>query len=133
MPLVEFSNKDLKMGETVEPAWYLVRIDSVGEEPAKVSEKGPSTNYPVDATIIKNADTGDEKYKDVPIRWNFNSKAMGFATGFLRAFGVEVEAGRRFDLAAASGQLLEVFVGNKEYNGRIINNVDHKYRPVAKK
>jgi hypothetical protein len=130
MPVVEFSNKDLKFGQTVEPAWYLVKIDSVGEEPAKTSEKGPSTNYPVEATILQNADTGDKTYAEVPVRWNFNSKAIGFAVGFLKAFGVDVQAGQRMDLAAAEGRYLEVFIGNKEYNSRTINNVDHKYRPA---
>lgn len=129
-PTVTFSNRDLLRGKVVTPAWYRVRIDEVGEQPAKVSEKGPSINYPVAATILFNGDTGDTAEKDTPIDWNFNSKAVGFAVGFLQAFGVEVKADTRFDLKSAEGRELDVFVENDTYQGRLVNRVNHKYRPV---
>jgi hypothetical protein len=130
MPVVSFSNRDLLRGKTVTPAWYRVRIESVGEAPAKASEKGPSTNYPVEATILFNGDNGDTEFKDVPVDWNFNSKAIGFAVGFLQAFGVEVKADTRFDLKSAEGRELDVFVENDTYQGRTVNRVNHKYRPI---
>jgi hypothetical protein len=102
----------------------------VGEAPAKASEKGPSTNYPVEATILFNGDNGDTEFKDVPVDWNFNSKAIGFAVGFLQAFGVEVKADTRFDLKSAEGRELDVFVENDTYQGRTVNRVNHKYRPI---
>ena len=125
MPMINFSAKDLLRGKVVEPAWYRVRIDSVGEAPSK---DGGSTNYPVEATIIRNADNGNEEFKDAPLDWNFNSKAIGFAVGFLQAFGVEVKSGVRFDLANASGKELDVFVENDTWQGRLVNRVNHKYR-----
>src|ERR1700757_281426 len=115
MPFIEFSNRDILMGTIVEPAWYKVRIDSVGEEPAKASEKGPSTNYPVEATIICNGENGSVEFADVPLRWNFNSKAIGFAKGFLESFGVKIEAKRRFDLKAAEGGIIDVYVETDMY------------------
>lgn len=127
MAIVEIGNREILMSTLVDPAWYRVRIDSVGEEPAKASEKGPSTNYPVEATILFDGDTGDVKFKDVPLRWNFNSKAIGFAVGFLEALGVEVKPGR-FDLQAAEGQTLDVYVEHSEYQNRTRNTVNHKYR-----
>lgn len=130
MPVVTFSDRDLLRGTIVEPAWYRIRIDSVGEAPAKASEKGPSTNYPVEGTILFNGDTGDKKFSNTPIDWNFNSKAIGFAVGFLQAFGVEIKAGQRFDLKAAEGKELDVFVENGTYNNRTVNRVEHKYRPI---
>jgi hypothetical protein len=127
MPIISFSEKDLLQGKVVEPAWYLMTIRSVGEAPSKA---GDSTNYPVEGVIVRNVDTGDEKEAGVVITWMFNSKAIGFAVGFLRAFGVDVAAGQRFDLGSAAGKQLEVFVENDTYQGRILNRVNHKYRSV---
>lgn len=125
MPIIQFGERDLLRGKVVQPAWYLVRIDNIGEGPSK---DGNSTNYPVEATILKNADDNTEDYKNVPLDWNFNSKAIGFAVGFLAAFGVDVKAGARFELANAVGKTVEVFVETGEYKGRMVNRVEHKYR-----
>ena len=109
MPVVQFSDRDLLQGTIVEPAWYVMQINEIGEAPSK---DGGSTNYPVEGVIIRNADTGDDKFAAVPITWNFNSKAIGFAVGFLKAFGVDVKSNERFELASAAGKQLEVFVEN---------------------
>lgn len=127
MPIIQFSDRDLMRGKVIEPAWYLVTINSIGEAPSK---DGGSTNYPVEAVIVRNADNGSEDFAGVPLDWNFNSKAIGFAVGFLQAFGVDVKAGARFDLANAVGKQVEVFVENGEWQGRIVNRVNHKYRPL---
>ena len=127
MPIVSFTNRDLLRGKLVQPAWYRVHIESVGEQPT-TSEKGPSTNYPVEGTILFNGDDGSTEFKDVPLSWNFNSKAIGFAVGFLQGFGVDVQAGQRFDLKSAEGRDLDVFVENDTYQNRLINRVNHKYR-----
>lgn len=125
MPVVQFGERDLLRGKIVEPAWYLVNIDNIGEGPSK---DGGSTNYPVEGTILKNADNGSEDFKGVPLDWLFNSKAIGFAVGFLASFGVDVKAGARFDLANAVGRQIEVFVENDQWQGRMVNRVNHKYR-----
>ena len=127
MPMIQFSDRDLLRGKIVEPAWYLVNITNIGEAPSK---DGGSTNYPVEGTIVKNAETGAEDFAGVPLDWNFNSKAIGFAVGFLAAFGVDVKAGARFDLANAVGRQIEVFVENDTWQGRMVNRVNHKYRVV---
>jgi hypothetical protein len=127
MPIVTFSDRDMNRGKVVEPAWYLVNIDNIGEAPSK---DGGSTNYPVEGSIIKNADNDGVEFAGVPLDWNFNSKAIGFAVGFLKAFGVDVKAGARFDLANAIGRQVEIFVENGEWQGRIVNRVNHKYRPA---
>jgi hypothetical protein len=79
---------------------------------------------------VKNADNGSEEFKGVPIDWNFNSKAISFARGFLESFGLKVEPRTRIDLAKASGRMLEVYVENDTWQGRIVNRVNHKYRPL---
>jgi len=127
MPVISFTEKDLLRGKIVEPAWYRVRIDNVGEAPSK---DGGSTNYPVEGVILCNADNGSEEFKGVPIEWNFNSKAIGFAVGFLQAFGVDVKAGARFDLNAAANKEVDVFIENDTWQGRMKNQVNHKYRQV---
>lgn len=129
MPIVQFGERDLLRGTVVEPAWYVVRIDSIGEAPSKDQQ---SINYPVEGTIIKNADNGvTEKCAGVPLDWNFNSKAIGFAVGFLKAFGVDVTAGQRFELKNAENKYVEVFIENDTWQGRMVNRVNHKYRPVG--
>lgn len=128
MPVISFSDRDLLRGKIVTPAWYRVKIETIGEAPAKQSEKGPSTNYPVEATVQFNGDTGDTEFAKVPLDWNFNSKAIGFAVGFLQSFGVDVKAGTRFDLKSAEGREIDVFVENDTYQGRLVNRVNHKYR-----
>lgn len=125
MPIISFTERDLLRGTVVEPAWYRMRIEDVGEKP---SADGGSTNYPVEGTIIRNADNGDEKYAGIPISWNFNSKALGFAKGFLAAQGVDLQPNQRVDLAASAGNEIDVMVENGEYQGRIVNRVNHKYR-----
>jgi hypothetical protein len=125
MPVIQFGEKDLLRGKVVIPAWYRVHIDSLGEAPSK---DGGSTNYPVEGTILMNSDNGDTEFAGVPLDWNFNSKAIGFAVGFLQAFGVTVEAGKRFDLASAAGKDIDVFVENDTWQGRMTNRVNHKYR-----
>lgn len=130
MPVISFSERDLMRGKLVTPAWYRVKIENVGEAPAKASEKGPSTNYPVEATIQFNGDTGETNFAGVPIDWNFNSKAIGFAVGYLQSFGVDVKAGTRFDLKSSEGMEIDIFVENDTYQGRLVNRVNHKYRPI---
>jgi len=127
-PVIQFSDRDLRRGQVLPPAWYRVRIETVGEAPAKASDKGPSTNYPVEGTVLFNADNGDKQFADTPLDWNFNSKAIGFAVGFLQAFGVDVKAGTRFDLKSSEGREVDVFVENDTYQGRLVNRVNHKYR-----
>lgn len=125
MPIIEFSEKDLLRGKEVPPDWYRVHIDSVGEAPSK---DGGSTNYPVEGTIQFNATNGDKQFNGVPLSWNFNSKAISFARGFIESLGTSPEASKRYELANAAGKEIDVFVDNDIYQGRVVNRVNHKYR-----
>lgn len=127
MPIIEFNEDDFLRGKIVEPAWYIVTIMTVGEAPSK---DGGSTNYPVDGTIVKNADNGSEDFKGVPISWNFNSKVRSFMTGFLASLGVDVKPGMRVELSNAVGKQVEMFIETGEWQGRLKNQVNHKYRAV---
>jgi hypothetical protein len=126
-PIIGFTDRDILRGKVILPGWYRVSIVGVGENPSK---DGGSTNYPVEATVIKNAEDGSTDFVGVPLDWNFNSKAIGFAVGYLSALGYEVASGKRFDLANTAGKEIEVFVENDTYQGRLVNRVNHKYRPL---
>ncbi len=128
MPVVSFSADDMKRGTIVTPGWYLMEILEVGEKPSK---DGGSTNYPVEARVIKNAESNSEEFSGVPITWMFNSKAMGFSKGFLMALGVNLEADKRYDLAHAKGEKIEVFIEHDTYQGRLVNRINHNYRKVG--
>jgi hypothetical protein len=127
MPMIEFDQKSLLRGKIVTPAWYRVRIESAGTKPSK---DGGSTNYPMEGVIIRNAEDGSEEFAGVPLDWNFNSKAIGFAVGFFNAFGMTPETGKRYELNHAVGKELEIFVENDTYNGNAVNRVNHKYRQL---
>lgn len=126
--VISFSKRDLLKGKIVNPDWYRCRVESIGEEAAKASEKGPSTNFPVEVTILFNGESGSTEFTDVPITYMFNSKGLGFAIGFLEAFGVTVEEGKRFDLKSAEGKELDIYIENDLYQNRVTNRVNHKYR-----
>lgn len=125
---VQFDEKDLARGTIVEPAWYRVKVDSITTKPSK---DGGSTNYVAEATIICNADTGNTEFAGIPLVWNFNSKAMGFAQGFIKALigpDAKLTAGERYDLESAVGKELDVMVVTGEWNGNFRNEVKHNYR-----
>ena len=125
MPIISFTQRDVLRGKVVTPGWYRMKIEEVGEAPSKDAK---STNYPVEGTIMFNADNGSKEFENVPIDWNFNSKAIGFAVGFLKALGIDVEAGARFELSNTAGKELDVFIENDTWQNRIVNRVNHKYR-----
>jgi|SRR5215467_283716 len=132
-----YSEKDMLRGKTLPPAWYRVRIEQITK---KLSRNGDSTNFNVEGTVLFNAEDGTTEYtgpsgdpvsiKNFPLEWNFNSKAMGFAKGFLEAQGISVQVGQRYSLMDARflGTEIDVFVDNDLYEGRTVNRVNHKYR-----
>lgn len=123
---VKFSPEDMKRGTLLDVEWYTVQIDEVTEAIAK---NGQSTNYVLKGTILRNATTGDSKYNGFPTPyWNFNSKAPGFMIGFFKALNINVEADKAYDLEAAKGKVLDVFIEHDEYNGQTVNRINHKYR-----
>lgn len=127
MPIVTFTQKDTLRGTVVEPAWYRCKIDKVGEKP---SADGQSTNYPVSATILHNGDTGDTRFKGVPLDWNFNSKALGIAIPFVEAIsGEKPEADKRVELAAAENEEIDIYVAHKTFEGRLLNDPKSYRKP----
>ena len=127
MPIIGFSEKDILRGTIVTPAWYRVHIEGVGEKP---SRDGNSINYVVEGTIVMNAEDGSKDFAGVPLEWNFNSKAISFMIPYFAAHGVEIEAGKRYELQATAGADIDIFVENDIWEGRPVNRVNHKYRKM---
>jgi hypothetical protein len=126
MPILEFSQREILRSKIVEPAWYRILIEEVGEKP---SSKGDSINYPIDATIKFNGDTGDTTFTGVPISWFFNSKGQGFIIPFIEAVtGESVMAGKRIELKAAEGREVDVYITTGMFNNRPKNDVTGQYR-----
>jgi len=133
-PIITFNEQDILRNKIVTPGWYHVRVDRVLEKPSTGTNPETTTIWPLEGTIIKNADNGSEEFAGVPTPagWNFNDnpKAKGFMIGFFSSLGAEVTPGTRMELKVAEGKELEVFIENDTYEGRIVNRINHKYRKL---
>lgn len=129
---VSFSAKDLLRQKVVIPGWYKVRITNIDVEPT-VTAKGPSINYKLEHEVIC-AEDGNTQFQGVPVIGQFNSKAMGMTAGLFMALGVTEEQlmnpNNRFDLESCKDQEVFAFIENNEYQGRISNRINGKYRAV---
>jgi hypothetical protein len=137
MPVIQYSKRDLLRDKLVEPAWYTVHINTIGEwTPSKDKQ---SQNMVVEGTIVRNADNGSEEFKDVPIggmgAWGFNTKALGFSLGLTKAvaeqLGInadDIGPDTKIEYKHLEGKYVDVFIINDTYEGRMKNKVDHKYR-----
>lgn len=124
----KFSEAEGLRNKIVDPAWYVLNI--LEHRPWSPSKMGDSNNCYFDCVIVKNADTGSTEYAGVPIELMFNDKpkAQGFREVFMRALGVDWKYNTEYNMASAVGKQVEAFIENNEWNGRITNKCQHKYR-----
>lgn len=120
---ISFSKSDLLRTTVVDPAWYEIEVQTVGEW--ELASKGNSNNLEMDSIVIRNADSGDTKFAGVPVTLRFNDQpsARPFIEGFLRSIGVNVKA-ETYDLKNSVGRKLTVFVKNGTWQGRLKNEVE---------
>jgi|SRR5688572_5681309 len=126
--IIEYSEKDLLQSRIVEPAFYLVEITGVEE---KADKSATGINAWIKGKILRNDDTGDEKFKDVPtpFLWLFSSKAPWSTVGFMSSLGANVAAGERVEISQnLVGRKVVVFIGNGVYNDQTTNVIDGRYR-----
>ena len=130
MPFIQPTADDLKRGVLIDPpGWYTVKVNSISDW--ETAKSGNSQNCRVDADIIRNADSGDEKFAGFKApNWMFNDKFMSGPVGFMRALGHELKADERFDLNVGVGQVLDVFIVHDVYQGNTNAKVEHRYRPT---
>ena len=137
MPLIQYSKKDLLRDKIVTPAWYRLLIDNVGEWTPSADKQ--SQNMVMEGTILYNADNGDKEFEGVPIggmgTWSFNSKGIGFSLGLTKAVAPQlgldpdkITPESQFEYKLLEGKVVDVFVGNDTYGGRLKNKVNHQYR-----
>jgi len=132
-PIIEFDEQDFLRSKIVTPGWYRVRIDNVGEKPSKGTNADTTKIFPMSGVILFNAENGSEEFSGVPTppSWNFNDNpnAKGFIIGFLKAVtGDPNFHDKRIELKAAEGKQVDVFIENDQYEGRIVNRINHQYR-----
>lgn len=134
MPIVQFSAQDLLSTKILIPGWYVVRIDSVGEKPSSGDNPSTTKLFPISGTVIRNAENGSEEFAGcpTPYGWSFNDNpgAAGIMIGFLMALGYKPEKDQRIDLKAAEGKELEIFIENGTWEGRVVNRIGTKFRPL---
>ena len=127
MAFMEYNEKDMKRSIIVTPSWYRVKITACDE---KLSQKGDSTNWMMEATIIKHADNDGEEFAGVPVMWNFNSKAAGLSVGFVTSCGGDISAGSRFRMQDTVGKEVEMNVITGAYNNIPKNDTNYQFRKV---
>jgi hypothetical protein len=137
MPTIQYSKRDLLRDKIVTPSWYLVQIDTVGDW--ALSKDGRSNNMVLEGTVVRDAETGSEEFKDVPIggmgAWSFNTKALGFSLGLVKACAAqlgfspeEITPESKIEMKHLEGKYVEMHIINDTYEGRLKNKADHGYR-----
>lgn len=131
MPTIEFSETDFLRQKIVDPAWYRLRIDGVGE---KDSKDGNSTLYPMEGVILFNADNGDKEFTGVPLdgnNWQFNDTNFGksLILGFLQALtNGKIEPNKRVELRDAIGKEIDAYIAPSMWQGKTKNSLTDQYR-----
>ena len=116
------SQDDINRTKLVEPGlWYNAEVVDVSDE---LSKAGDSTNTNIKLKILDGTFQGCEVYR------TFNEKAPGFVIPFLGAVGVSVTPDTEYDLDATKGRKLQIFIKQREYSGRLFNDVAD-FRPIA--
>lgn len=132
MAVWKFSKSEQLRNKIVDPAWYVLDIQA--HRDWIPSKDGQSNICHFDTVIVCNADTGDTTFAGVPIELLFSDKpgAQGFREAFMHGLNVEINTDKEYNMYSAVGQKIEAFVENNEWQGRISNRCNHKYRPVRK-
>lgn len=127
VPKMRITADDLKRGIVMDPNWYPALVKSLEVKPSK-GDGSTNWNYKLEILQGKNKDGKD--LAGVIVYRLFNEKAMGFATSFLEACGHKVVPDQDIDPNYPIGKKLMVYVKNREYEGRLQNEVAD-FRPIG--
>lgn len=111
---VRLEKSDIAAGKLLDPGIYLAQVDSITEG----KSKGDGS---VVITVKMHGLEGEAE--DVPLTAFFSEKFMMPWVNFLKAFGIEVEAGKEYEVDNLQGEILRVAVDNEEYNNKMQNRV----------
>ena len=121
---ITLTQEDILRGKLCSAGWHRVRTGKINTE---VSKKGDSTNYWLAMTILAGPKTQDgASCSGVPLRKNFNEKAIGNIQGFLKACGAtidETQKSQTFNLVSCQDKEIEVFIETGLYNGKPFNEI----------
>jgi hypothetical protein len=119
---------DLKRGVVMDPNWYPAVVKSVEVKPSK-GDGSTNWNYKIEILQGKNKD--GKELQGVIVYRLFNEKAMGFAVPFVEACGQKITPdGAEIDPNYPVGKKLMIYVKNREYEGRLQNEVAD-FRPIG--
>lgn len=115
--------EDLVRGKVLKPGWYPATIKGFSEKAAKTDG---STNFVFEFTV-----DGPEDCQGVVLMRTFSEKAPGMMVPLLEAAGAKIDpkSTNTFDLDALVGRQIQVYNNNREYEGRIRNDVTD-FRPL---
>jgi hypothetical protein len=119
---------DLKRGVVMDHNWYPAVVKSVEVKPSK-GDGSTNWNYKIEILQGKNKD--GKELQGVIVYRLFNEKAMGFAVPFVEACGQKITPdGAEIDPNYPVGKKLMIYVKNREYEGRLQNEVAD-FRPIG--
>jgi len=124
---MRFSADDLRRNLVLDPNWYPAVVKSLEIKPAKTDA---STNWNYKLEILSGKGKDGKDYAGTSVYRMFNEKAMGFARPFVEALGVSLKEDDEFDPNSAIGKKLMVYVKNREYEGKLQNDVAD-FRPIG--
>lgn len=126
--MIRFSEEAFLRDKVVPPAWYEIEIGPYTKEQTKAGDS--NMHVYTDCRVIRDDDNGDESNAGafVTLRFSDKPRAEGFLLGFAKALGVDAKVGTVFDEEAASGKRVVAYIEPNEYNGRVSNSCNHKYR-----
>lgn len=120
----QFSQGDLDRTKPMVPGWYPAKVSKIEKKPAKDG----SMNANVHFAFTGSDATGRTRFKS----FNEKDNAKVFAIPFFKACnnGKDLAPGQSYNIFATEGKELEVYVKNREYEGRIIDEITD-FRPLS--
>ena len=127
VPKMRISADDLKRGTIVDPNWYPAVVKTLEVKPAKGDG---STNWNYKLEILQGKNKDGKELSGVVVYRLFNEKAMGFVAPFFEAVGHKVSPDSDLDPNYPIGKKLMIYIKNREYEGRLQNEVAD-FRPIG--
>jgi len=124
---MRFTAEDLSRGTIADPNWYPAVVKSLEIKPSK-GDQSTNWNYKLEILAGKNKDGKD--LAGTKVFRLFNEKAMGFAIPFFTAIGINIQDGTEVDPNVAIGKKLLIYIKNREYEGKLQNEVAD-FRPIG--
>lgn len=124
---MRFTADTLRGNMVLDPNWYAAIVRAVEIRAAKTDQ---STNWNYTFEIISGKGKDGKDYTGTRVYRLFNEKALSFARPFVEALGIQLKEDDEFDPNSAVGKKLMIYVKNREYEGRLQNEVAD-FRPIG--